>query len=130
MPNYNCANWFAITISPPPYYGNQFYKNEEDQKYFKRILKRASNHYLILPEWDVSDRLHYHGIIRVDNQYTWYKSSRSKFRNVGFVKLERITSFKRHLGWLMYMKKEWYINRRNVSLYKYAKNPSLTHSLS
>ncbi len=118
MPNYASAKWFAITISPPPYYGNQFYKQEEDQKYFKRILKRASKHYLILPEFDKYDRLHYHGLIRVDNKYTWYKSSMNKFKNVGFVKIERLTSFRRHLGWLMYMKKEWFINRPLIAHYE------------
>ncbi len=114
---YRLKQWFAITISPPPYAGNQFYKMFEDQKYFKLILKRASNHYIFWPEFDKMDRLHYHGIIRIDNQYSWYKSARRKFSNVGYTHIKKLHNFTEHLRWLMYCTKEWFKNKPMIDHY-------------
>ncbi len=111
MTTYSNKNYFAITISPPPYGGNSYFKYIGDQKYFQKILQKCSKHYLFIPEFDNVDRLHYHGIIRVDNKYTWYRASKRKFNNVGFVNIKLIKNFKEHLRWLLYIKKDWGLNR-------------------
>ncbi len=110
MTNYKSKKYFAITISPPPYNGNEYFKEYEDRKSFKRYLKQCSKHYLFISEWDNNDRLHYHGIIRIDDKYKWYHSSKRKFKIIGFTKIKLIKNFTEHLRWLCYMKKDCWIN--------------------
>ncbi len=114
MTNYSKRNWYAITISPPPYGGNQYYKEFEDYKYFKKILKRTSEHSVFFTEWDNLDRMHYHGLIRIDNKIKWYRCSRRKFSNVGFVNIKLIKNFTEHLRWLNYIKKDQWLNLSSI----------------
>jgi len=110
MPNYKDKAWFAVTISPQPFTGNTYYKYVNDLIYLKQIFKRSSMHYVFWPEFDKSDRLHYHGVVRVDNKHEWYKSTKRKLRIIGFTKIDLLKSFKDHLRWILYCKKDWGIN--------------------
>ncbi len=109
---YPLRNWFAVTISPPLYLGNQKYKYREDMKYIRKIMKHTSKHYLFVPEFDAMDRLHYHGTVRVDDKVKWYKSTKRKFNNIGFSKIKLINDFYSHLRWNLYIHKDWWLNRQ------------------
>ncbi len=106
-------NWYAVTISPRPYIGNQVFKYRDDSKYIKKnVCKNMSKHYIFYPEFDKADRLHYHGIIRIDDKCKWYKQRRRRMQTLGFMNLSKIKSFTEHLRYLLYCKKDWHINQR------------------
>ncbi len=108
---YSKRDWVTITISPPPYSGNNLFKFHTDLNYFRKVLRHTSKHFILVPEFDKMDRLHYHGVIRIDDKIKWYKSSKRKLELCGHTKIKLLTSFEDHLGWLLYIHKDWDINR-------------------
>ncbi len=111
-------NFLAITISPKITNGSVFYKYDQDAHWLQRSLRRCSKHFTIWPEFDKNDRLHYHGIIRIDDKTKWYKSTRRKMQLMGFCKFDHLKDFTNYLTWLQYCKKDYY---KNVDMFKYIK---------
>lgn len=105
----------AITISPPPRYKYIDKANpnrmlyDDDQSQIKSILSYNKIYtYIIFPEFD-NGRLHYHGIITVNNtQYIrFHKHAIHKLRGIGFVDISILLEFKNCLRQSVYMMKEW-----------------------
>lgn len=107
------ANKFhALTISPPErlHYTSQRYLAGRDLKFIQFNLNRASKHYMIVPEFTpLTSRLHYHGVVRIDDIVKWHKSTMSRLKALGFVKLDPIKDNKNHIRWLCYILKEWHL---------------------
>lgn len=99
------TNLYAITISPP--YSPEHIKHLHCQYTYeiRRWCNKFSKHYMMYPEFDDETRLHYHGVIRVEDWIKFHKTRLTFQRTVGFVKIKPLTTFRRHLGWLMYCQK-------------------------
>lgn len=97
---------YFLTVSPR-------YRNEDPLRLFDRdrydlrkILNHFSNHYILYPEYDKSQRLHYHGIIYVTNRMRMIKD-KHRIDLIGFCKFDQIDNFTQHLRSLTYSMKEW-----------------------
>ncbi len=102
-------NYYLLTISPPYYVGNLLYKYSDDFFYLK-FLKRSCDRYLIYPEHDDNDRLHYHGIIHIKDHYKWYKSTKRKLSVMGHIKVQKLKLFSDLLKASLYCSKDWSLN--------------------
>lgn len=106
----------AITISPPNRTKYIHHVNplrlqyDEDKDQIKSILSYNKIYkYIIYPELDEKGRLHYHGIIDLDNTryIRFHKHAIHKLRQLGFVDITIIKQFINNLRQCIYMSKEW-----------------------
>ncbi len=104
--NYNFKKLYSITISPPPVTHRHLIRYKAHRKIFRKYIKKCSYHWMLIPEFDVNERLHYHGVIRIDKLQNWYKKVRPKLEQIGFISCKRINSFTNHLRWLCYCYKD------------------------
>lgn len=99
---------FAITISPPPRATiSPKYAYDNDYHILVRWLNAFSGHWLLYPEFSKDSRLHYHGVVRVDDKIKLHKTRYKINRTVGFVKLDKLRTFNDHLRWIIYCQKEY-----------------------
>lgn len=105
----------ALTISPPARTNNKL-KNPNrhlfiDDKYtIQQIFKyNKIKTYIIYPEIDEKGRLHYHGIITLNNTelVRFEKHARHKLKQIGFVDTTDCTKFINNLRYIIYMSKDW-----------------------
>jgi len=78
-------------------------------------------HYIIYPELSDAGRLHYHGIIKVNEtqKVRLFKHALSKFKSIGMVDLQMIKIGEYNynkLRWLMYCKKNWQFTHRVLEI--------------
>lgn len=102
----------AITISPPPRAESPQYLYDCDIGTIRRWLNKFSHHYLLYPEFTIDSRLHYHGVVHVDDFTKFHKTKNTFSKKFGFVKVKPIGTtakycIKAHLGWLAYCKKQY-----------------------
>lgn len=99
---------YAITISPLPrnytspiklYYGD-IYR-------IQRQLNKFSKHYCLYPELDINNRLHYHGIIHIDDMIKFRHIKHIMDKELGFIKIDKFKTFKDKLKYLIYSMKQW-----------------------
>lgn len=110
--------FFGITISPPPRpqlspkfaYGDDKYRLE-------RWLNSFSGHWILYPEFSRDSRLHYHGVVRVDDKIKLHKTKFRICRQIGFVKLDYLKTKVDHLRWLIYCQKEYVDTSRILTLF-------------
>lgn len=105
---------YAITVSPK--YRAQFYRNydlyKQDLHIIYNLLQTCSKHFRIVPEFAFNEdtlehRLHYHGIIRIDDFIAFTKKSiKKKLQQIGFIKLDKLKTFKDLLNYNIYMHKD------------------------
>lgn len=99
---------YALTISPP----ENKYSIDFNYNSYQRIivveLRKACKHFCIVPEFSETGRLHFHGIIRIDDEIKFYRRVNYILRNIGFVKLTKIKTFADHMRYMLYMYKEKY----------------------
>lgn len=105
-------NRFALTISPPDRVVNYVLnkvKNplravyDDDLVIIRKALNRCSTDYLIYPELDITGRLHYHGIVTINNMTNWKSTSSVQLKTIGYINIKPNPSE----GWDRYITKEW-----------------------
>lgn len=116
---------FAITISPPPRLAYTKNKNQyknlymDDKLFIKNIMSYIKvPTYLLYPEFDDKQRLHYHGIINMNyTQYVRYmKWAQFKIPKLGFTMLKPIKTLNDNLEWIVYMSKNWNITKQILEI--------------
>lgn len=100
---------YALTLSPPARWGDIELMYDADRFLIRRMLNRCTDHYIMYPDMDKNDRLHYHGIVVVKDYIKWNKETKTRLKaHFNFIKVEYISSHWRHVTWLLYSKKEWH----------------------
>lgn len=115
----------ALTISPPMRYTYLQNKNpnrmlyDDDKNMIKQILSYNKIYkYIIYPELDEKGRLHYHGILDLDNTHyiRFHKHAIHKLRQIGFVDITILNEFKNNLRYVIYMSKQWGTTKKILEL--------------
>lgn len=120
--------WFyAFTISPRLYNGNQKFAYEVQSFKIRILLKFISRHFCLYPEFDDKGRLHYHGIVRVYDKVKLHKTKHKFDREVGFLKYERLMTFKDHLTYLVYCRKQYEKGMFDPIIYKRIKSSAVIY---
>lgn len=102
----------TINISPRPVYGVDILKLYDNHKYrIRKALNPCTDHYLIYPELDKNDRLHYHGVVIIKDPIKWYRSCKRKLQDIGFCKFQKLKNITNQLQWQLYMSKDWGVNQ-------------------
>lgn len=101
------ATKYFITISPPYRAERPQSLYEQDRYIICKYLNQCSKYYCLYPEFSKDSRLHYHGIIRLDDPIKWYKNKHVIDKVLGWTKLIEIKSFKEHIRSLIYSQKNW-----------------------
>ena len=103
---------FAITISPPLKTHSSPIKIHHGEIYrIQRSLNKFSHHYCLYPELDNNNRLHYHGIIHIDDMIKYRHTKHIMDKELGFIKIDKFKSFKDKLRYLVYSMKQWPENK-------------------
>jgi len=103
-----CWDEYAVTLSPRIRHGDTELLYNQDRFMIRRILNRCTDHYLVYPEVDKQCRLHYHGVIKVKDKIKFHRKTRSALKgSFGFIKIEKLKTFRDKLQWLLYMRKDW-----------------------
>lgn len=97
---------FAITISPRYRTLDPVRLYDMDMHGIRRYLNQCSHHYILYPEFDSTSRIHYHGVVQIDDIIKWHKI-KYKFDGIGFTKVDRFKTFKDHLTYLLYCQKDY-----------------------
>lgn len=101
----------AITISPPDRTGkyNRLEGIYRADKYdLNRKLRLCSKYFILYPETDLQGRLHYHGILKIDDHIKFYKKVLPYIKHsLGFVMLKPLKNHKDNMNWLIYSMKNW-----------------------
>lgn len=105
---------FAITISPPYRFSDPHALYFNDLLKIRRWVNRFSDHYAIWPEFTENARLHYHGVIKLRDPIKFYKTKYKFDKLLGFVKIDKLKTFKDHLRWLFYCQKDYHLIRDNI----------------
>lgn len=106
--------YFFVTISPSIREGFPQTIYEDDKLKIIRAVRKASKHYIIYPEFAYpSGRLHYHGIIVVNDMIAWCKFTLPRFRMLGFTDIKPIRQKEYRLNFILQGKIE-----KNVHVYK------------
>jgi len=111
-----CTQNYALTISPPKRSDYKSFRNPyaiqyiEDCSFIRSILAYNKIYrYILYPEFDDKQRLHYHGVMTLD--YTQktrvYKHAMHKLQQLGFVDIKPLYTFLDNLRWVIYMKKSF-----------------------
>lgn len=101
------ATKYFITISPQYRALAPVMLYEQDIYDIRRLLNPCSKYYILYPEFDVNSRLHYHGIIRLDDPIKWHKTKHIMDKTIGFTNIKPIKDHKGHLTVLTYSMKNW-----------------------
>lgn len=106
-----------ITVSPPlRSIRDQSSIYQDDLLYLAKV-RLCSKHYVIYPEFDSSGRLHYHGIMRIDDKIKWYKSVLPMLRKcLGFVCIKQINTIKDKINIILYITKDWSVTKEILYL--------------
>lgn len=109
----NLGRHYAVTISLPPSSNRAIFDHNALMRPIRRWFNMFSNHYCLYPELaDETARLHYHGIVQINDMTKFKHIKTSIDKNLGWIKIEKFKNFRGKLGWLMYCQKEWAGNRR------------------
>jgi len=118
----------AVTISPPTSYLTPSFNYNDEITYLIKTIRRFSKHYIIYPELDDSARLHYHGIISIDDPIKYFQSGMSRLKRMPrqvtqynivkqcFICIKKLKTRLDHLKWLLYIRKNWYITKHVLNL--------------
>lgn len=123
MADYYKNRLYAITISPPhkPRI-NPLVLHDEYTQRLHRLFNKFSKHYALYPEFaDGSNRLHYHGVFKIDDMIK-YTRTKHEIDKIGFVKAERFRSATDHLRYLVYSQKHYNEIKESYDIIVYKKN--------
>lgn len=106
---YGYVYLYAITISPPCNPPTVSCLKWLDIKEYdiRRLLNKFSRHYILYPEFSDTGRLHWHGLIIVHDKLALNLTRHLINKQLGWLALKPIRTFKDKLGWLMYCQKEY-----------------------
>lgn len=110
--------FFALTVSPP--YRSKMspkYLYSEDKYVLERWLNKFSRHWILYPEFSKDSRLHYHGVVRVDDKIKLHKTRHQMVKKIGFIKLDKLATPRDHLRWVIYCQKEYADTRRLAEVF-------------
>lgn len=111
------SRFFAITISPEFRLVRPNFLLNMDMFQISRALNKCSKHWCLVPEFDKKSRLHYHGVIRIDDMVKWHRSVFFTLtKGTGFTCVKAMNTIKDHMGWLCYMYKDWHLTRAILNL--------------
>lgn len=96
---------YALTISPPSRLASPDFLYVEDRRFIMKWLNGFSHHYHVIPEFDMNARLHYHGIIRIDDKFKFNRTKSKMDSGLGFTKVSPLKTVGDHLKYLVYMNK-------------------------
>lgn len=99
------TEYFAITVSPPLRQADPKYLYNEDVYELRRWFNTFSQYYMLYPEFDMKSRLHYHGVIRVNDWIKLHKTKHRISRLIGWIDIKPLMTFRDHLKWLIYCRK-------------------------
>jgi len=118
----------ALTISPPTSYLTPSFNYNDEIIYIVKTIRRFSKHYIIYPELDESARLHYHGIIRIDDEIKYYKSGITNLRRLprhitnqnvvkqSYICVKPLKDIVNHIKWMYYIRKNWELTKEILKL--------------
>lgn len=99
-------NLYSITISLRPMAQNPLYIHRVMKRVLRRELNKMSKHYVLVPEFSDKGRLHYHGTIQITDKLKMY-NNKYKLDRLGFTKMDPLKTFKDHLRWTLYCRKNF-----------------------
>lgn len=102
----------ALTLSPPLRKGAPTYLFRKDVLETLSALLKCSSDFEIYPEFADNGRLHYHGVVLVNDYVKWYKSVLPRLNYSGFVCIKT----KINDGWDTYIKKNWGVTKDVLDL--------------
>lgn len=102
---------YSITISPPYRLFRPGELYEQDSYVLRRWLNKFSKHYCLYPEFDKHSRLHYHGIVKIDDLTKYHRTKYIIDKGLGFVRIDKLKTSIDHLRFLIYSMKEWAQNK-------------------
>lgn len=97
-------NAIGITISPPPCVVTRF-KFLKKWRLIHQCIRGFVSDYEIIPEFDISARLHYHGTMIVKDKTKMFKMLNKMRATLGFIKIEH--RIKNWSDWDDYIHAEW-----------------------
>lgn len=97
---------YAITVSPSLRAIRPEILYQDDVHNLRRLLNQCSHHFILYPEFDSTSRLHYHGVVQIDDLIKLHRI-KYKFDRIGFTKVTRFKTFRDHLTYLLYCQKEF-----------------------
>lgn len=101
------VSYYALTVSPPHRNRSPRYLYNSDSPYLIRQLNRCSDHYILYPEFDDKGRLHYHGVVRINNKMSWGFVKYNIDSALGYTCLKPLETNIDHIRWLLYCRKEY-----------------------
>ncbi len=114
--------FYGITISPKYRTIDPDILYNEDMRIIRRWMNRFSSHYVIVPEFaELTARLHYHGTVIIADMIKFYKTKYRIDKEIGFVKIDLLKTFKDHLRWNIYIYKNYWKTRDHYDLVIYGK---------
>lgn len=97
----------SITISPPYYLEDPTILHKAYTIRICKILNQFSDFYILYPEFDKRNRLHYHGTITIKDKIKYHKVLH-KLNLIGFTKIDPFKKdFTHKLTWLVYCQKHY-----------------------
>lgn len=102
---------YFITISPKYRLQDPLLLFHDDIRFLRPQFNKFSNHYIIYPEFSDQSRLHYHGIIYINNTLKYNKSKWRIDVHLGFMYCRYINDHKENIKSILYSSKQWGINK-------------------
>lgn len=100
------GTYYTITVSP----SYKMIDPERLHAIYERLITKEinkfSNHWILYPEFDNKLRLHYHGLVVVNDKIKMYKT-KHKLDKIGHTKIDKPKDFKNRLTYLIYCQKQY-----------------------
>lgn len=105
----------AITVSPPPrtsMYATNVNLYIEDKNMLEKLLRKAFHHFILYPEMDNDNRLHFHGTLgHCYDSIAFHRTVYPKMQRLGYVKMKPLLTEWDNLNWNIYCLKSWAVSR-------------------
>lgn len=98
-------NLYAVTVSPPFRKGRPKVWYEYDSYGLHQHFNKFSKHYMFVPEFDNNSRIHYHGVVRIDDSIKHHKTKYILDKSIGYSKFDPLKTLHDHIRWLIYCNK-------------------------
>lgn len=96
----------AFTLSPPMIVGDYCeHYHTTILPELVRFFRRCSKRYIVYPEFSDTCRLHFHGLLYVHDKTAMIKGL-PRLQRLGYIKMDKIKTYKDHLNWIVYISKE------------------------
>lgn len=113
----------AITVSPKnrvDKYNTLKWIYQNDAAEIALLFRKCSKNYQIYPEFDITGRLHYHGIAHIHDFIKWFKHTKPGIDKIGYCMIKEIKHDKYYEKnkekWMDYCLKDWSITKKVLSI--------------